>query len=126
LKRVVSETNLPLLLVGGEAEGDRLERLASALPANRVEVLQNVPLVDLARRLAACQAFVGHDSGITHLAGAVGLPGLVLWGETVRAVWAPRNPTLRVLSSTQGLAGLAVDEVLDALHSQLKLADAGR
>lgn len=126
LKRVVTETNLPLLLVGGEAEGSRLQRLASVLPANRVEILQNVPLMNLARRLAACRAFVGHDSGITHLAGAVGLPGLVLWGETIRAVWAPRNPTLRVLSSTQGLAGLAVDEVLNALHSQLKLADAGR
>lgn len=126
LKRVVAGTNLPLLLVGGEVEGDRLQRLASTLPANRVEVLQSVPLVDLARRLAACRAFVGHDSGITHLAGAIGLPGLVLWGDTARAVWAPRNPALRVLSSTQGLAGLAVDEVLDALHSQLKPADVGR
>lgn len=126
LQRVVSETDLPLLLVGGEAEGDRLQRLASVLLAHRVEILQNVPLVDLARRLAACRAFVGHDSGITHLAAAVGLPGLVLWGETARAVWAPRSPALRVLSSPEGLEGLAVDEVINALRSQLMLSDPGR
>lgn len=126
LQRIVSETDLPLLLVGGEAEGERLQRLASVLPANRTEVLQNVPLVNLARRFASCRAFVGHDSGITHLAAAVGLPGLVLWGETARVVWAPKSPALRVLATTQGLAGLAVNDVFQALGTLLKPADVGR
>jgi len=32
LQRIVSETDWPLLLVGGEAEGERLQRLATLLP----------------------------------------------------------------------------------------------
>jgi heptosyltransferase-3 len=116
LQLIVSETDLPLLLVGGEAEGERLQRLASVLPANRAEVLQNVPLVDLARRLGSCRAFVGHDSGITHLSAAVGLPGLVLWGETARDVWAPKSRSMKVISSPRGLQSLGVKEVVGELQ----------
>ena len=78
-----------LLLVGGEAEGDRLERLAAGLPTHRVAVASNLALSRLAARLRGCCGFVGHDSGITHLAAAVGLPCLVLWPGTPMAVWAP-------------------------------------
>ena len=120
LKRLIAATTARLLLVGGEAEGDRLERLASRLPAPRVEVIRNLPLPELGHRLATSTAFVGHDSGITHLAGALGLPGLVLWGETVREVWAPRNPCLSVLGHERGLAGLETETVFEALEKLLR------
>lgn len=116
LNRLITASDARLLLVGGEAEGDRLERLASRLPAPRVEVIRNLPLPELGHRLATSTAFVGHDSGITHLAGALGLPGLVLWGETVREVWAPRNPCLSVLAHERGLDGLETETVFDALE----------
>src|SRR6185312_3055832 len=79
----------PILLVGGEAEGDRLFRLAAALPADRIEVARSLPLVELAGRLQCSAAFIGHDSGISHLAGALGLPGLVLWPDTCEEIWRP-------------------------------------
>ena len=53
------------------------------------------PLPELAARLANCCGFVGHDSGITHLAAAVGLPGVVLWGASVETVWRPRSERIR-------------------------------
>ena len=116
LERLVAASDARLLLVGGEAEGDRLERLASRLPPHRVEVARNLPLTELSRRLMACAAFVGHDSGITHLAAALGIPGMALWGETVREVWAPRNPNLEILAHESGLAGLETDTVFAALE----------
>ncbi len=48
-------------------------------------------LDDLADWLAGARLFVGNDSGITHLAAAVGTPTLVLFGPTDPAVWAPRG-----------------------------------
>ena len=119
LKHLVERTDASLLLVGGEAEGNRLERLAERLPRSRIEIARNLPLTRLAARLTACTGFVGHDSGITHLAGALGLPGLVLWGETIREVWAPRNPGLQILSSPKGLAGLAVENVSSRVEKLL-------
>ena len=120
IERIIESSDVRLLLVGGEAEGDRLERLASRLPPDRVEVARNLPLTELGKRLMTCAAFVGHDSGITHLAAALGIPGMALWGETVREVWAPRNPNLEILAHEKGLSGLETEAVFAALEKLLR------
>lgn len=112
LHQLAEQTPLHFLLVGGEAEGDRLERLASALPAARRAIARNLPLPELALRLRASRAFLGHDSGITHLAAAVGLPGLVLWADTAEAVWRPPSERLKILRDERGLQHLPVATVL--------------
>ncbi len=119
MRKVIEGSNAKLLLVGGEAEGDRLERLARGLPSDRIELAQCLPLPELARRLTRSSAFIGHDSGITHLAAALGLPGLVLWGDTARAVWSPRSERMKILESPDGLAGLAVETVAGEMKSLL-------
>ncbi|MBZ5622830.1 MAG: glycosyltransferase family 9 protein [Acidobacteriia bacterium] len=53
-------------------------------------------LYDLARWLARARLYIGNDSGITHLAAAVGTPVLALFGPTNPEVWAPRGPHVRV------------------------------
>ena len=119
LAHLLRSTTTKLLLVGGEAEGDRLERLASRLPPERVEVARNLPLVELAARLACCNTFVGHDSGITHLAAAMGLGGLVLWGETSQAVWGPRAERMKILAAPGGLPALSLEAVVHELNAIL-------
>jgi heptosyltransferase-3 len=54
-------------------------------------------LYDLACWLARARLYIGNDSGITHLAAAVGTPVLALFGPTDPGVWAPRGPNVRVL-----------------------------
>ena len=117
LKQLGASSSARFLLVGGEAEGDRLHRLAEQVPAQRVELARNLPLVDLAKRLAVCDAFVGHDSGITHLAAAVGLGGLVLWGDTAHSVWGPRGQQMKVLTAPGGLSSLSVESVAGELNA---------
>src|SRR5674476_1158977 len=46
-------------------------------------------LYELACWLAKARVFIGNDSGITHLAAAVGTPVLALFGPTDPEVWAP-------------------------------------
>jgi lipopolysaccharide heptosyltransferase III len=53
-------------------------------------------LYELARWLARARLYIGNDSGITHLAAAVGTPVLALFGPTDPDVWAPRGPHVRV------------------------------
>jgi sugar phosphate isomerase/epimerase len=53
-------------------------------------------LYELARWLAGARLYLGNDSGITHLAAAVGTPVLALFGPTDPEVWAPRGPHVRV------------------------------
>lgn len=115
LQYLVNATGFDLLLVGGEAEGERLQRLAATLPPTRTRVAQSLPLAELAGCLEPCGGFIGHDSGISHLAAAVGLPGLLLWGDTDTEIWRPPSEKIVVLGHPAGLTQLTVAEVVAAI-----------
>ena len=119
LQRLVDSTHLNFLLIGGEAEGERLQRLARVLPNARIEIAQSLPLAELAQRLQTCVTFVGHDSGISHLAAALGLPGLILWGDTIEEIWRPPHEKISVLKKTGGLKRIDVEEVIGELDRML-------
>jgi heptosyltransferase-3 len=53
-------------------------------------------LYKLACWLARARLYIGNDSGITHLAAAVGTPVLALFGPSDPQVWAPRGEHVRV------------------------------
>jgi hypothetical protein len=56
-------------------------------------------LWDLARFLAGASLYIGNDSGVTHLAAAVGTPTLAIFVASDPAVWAPRGEHVRVVQS---------------------------
>ena len=115
LQHIVNATNYNLLLIGGEAEGERLQRLAAALPITRTKVAQSLPLTELARLIQPCAAFIGHDSGISHLAAALGLPGIVLWGNTLEEVWRPPQSQVIILKHPAGLKMISISQVMEKL-----------
>lgn len=114
LRIIAMETPWRVLLAGGEAEGDRLQRLSSIMPIERLNVAMHQPLTELAARLAACDAFIGHDSGITHLAAAVGLRGIALWSGTKPSIWRPRTEQFELLRDERGLSQLEPAQVFAA------------
>lgn len=119
MQRLIAETSVTLLIVGGEAEGEKLDRLARLLPPERVELARSLPLAELAARLQRCAAFVGHDSGISHLAAAIGLQTLALWGNTVEEIWRPQGRGVVIIREKPGLAALTVDRVFGELRRSL-------
>jgi heptosyltransferase III len=120
LTHLMQATTLKLLLVGGEAERERLARLEAALPRTRIKVMQSAPLPEVAQWLASCVGFIGHDSGISHLAAAVGLPSLILWGDTEETIWRPRGRNMTILRDANGLAGLSTAVVINHLERLLE------
>lgn len=117
LNRLLDETTAKLLLVGGEAERGRVERLAAMLPTQRLALAQNRPLVELAETLQSCMGFVGHDSGISHLAAALDLPCVVLWAQTPEAVWRPLGRRIRIVREPHGIEQLSVERVWAEVRS---------
>ena len=101
-----------LLLIGGEADHAQLDALIAAWRGAPVLLARDLPLPHLAALLARCRLFLGHDSGISHLAAAAGAPSLLLFGPTDPAVWAPVNPHVSILPAPGGdLAALPVAAV---------------
>jgi heptosyltransferase-3 len=111
LQRLAGQTRWNFLLISGEAEGERGRRLSGLLPTRRRRLAQNVPLLELAQKMKSCAGYIGHDSGVTHLAAALDVPGLVLWGPTSAAVWRPRSDKMRLLRDAGGLSALTVETV---------------
>jgi heptosyltransferase-2 len=104
------------ILVGGEADHSLVNALRAEFGA-RVLVAIDLPLPSLGAILQQSAQFIGHDSGISHLAASVGTPCLLLFGPTDPQVWAPANPRVRVLCAPDGdLSRLSVAEVMDALE----------
>jgi heptosyltransferase III len=58
-------------------------------------IVDDAPLMDVATLLAGGACYVGNDSGISHLAGAVGCRGAVLFGPTRPERWRPIGGALR-------------------------------
>lgn len=56
---------------------------------------------ELACWLAGARLHIGNDSGITHLAAAVGAPVVALFGPTDPAVWAPRGPRVQIVATAK-------------------------
>jgi ADP-heptose:LPS heptosyltransferase len=65
-------------------------------------------LYELGAWLATAAVYVGNDSGISHLAAAVGTPVVTLFGPTDPAIWAPRGERVTVVSMDS-----PVDEVYE-------------
>lgn len=91
---------------GPAEEGLALPDAKAALP--------EMPLVDLATHLAAARLYLGNDSGVTHLAAAVGCPTVAVFGPTNPRVWAPRGSHVQVV---HGEPWPEVKEVLRAVSS---------
>jgi len=65
---------------GSETERRRAERIAKVHAS--VEVLPRMQLDELAELIAAASAIVGVDTGLVHLAAALGTPCITLYGAT--------------------------------------------
>ena len=83
-----------------------------------VSVLKDLDLPTVAAVARLASAFVGNDSGVSHLAAAVGALGVVIFGPTDPARWRPRGPggdaQIRVLRG-EPIDSIETREVADAI-----------
>jgi ADP-heptose:LPS heptosyltransferase len=81
-----------------------------------IPVIENLSLLEVSHHLRGCRAYIGNDSGITHLAAYLGCPTVALFGPTDPRVWGPIGRRTRILWKSK-LEDITVDEVLLNLHA---------
>jgi ADP-heptose:LPS heptosyltransferase len=121
--RLVHALGAPrFLLVEGPADAEAAATLRAA-HAGALVARGLTPRV-LGAVLARAGAFVGNDSGVSHLAAAWGAPTVALFGPTDPAVWSPVGPRVKAVRSPHaGMDGIEVDAVVAAVAALL--AEAG-
>jgi heptosyltransferase-3 len=93
------EYKLGVVWLTGPAEAAWLPYLRGLAAAQGHLLLAGASLQRVAAVLSRCRLFLGNDSGLTHLAAALGGPAvLALFGPTESRVWAPPGVRVRVLS----------------------------
>ncbi len=90
------ELAVPVVLTLGPAD-DRIRVLAQEAMALGARVAEGLRLPELAALLSLAKVFVGSDSGVSHLAAAVGTPTVVVFGNSDHRVWSPLGPHVRVV-----------------------------
>ena len=104
-----------LVLISGEADEAQTDQLEREWKNRDVHFARNLPLPRLAAILER-SIFIGHDSGISHLAAAAGANCILLFGPTDPDVWAPRNDNVQILRAPNArLSDLRIENVEAAL-----------
>ncbi len=109
------------LITSGEAEAGVIGQFLDLLAATPVphRHLGGRSLAQLGGIYRQVEYFLGHDSGISHLAASAGAAGLLLFGPTNPAIWAPVSCRVRTLRSAKGsLAEIHPKEVLKAINPE--------
>ena len=136
IRRLVGERGMSVALLGGAHDRDACAAAAAAagtLPEGRVVVLAGeLPLARTAQLMRRARLFVGGDSGLAHLAQALGTPAVVLFGPSDALKWGGRGERVRIVQRPvpcapcfifgyhklcrhwQCMRGITVDDVLAA------------
>ena len=134
--RALSAAGEHVVLTGGRDEQVLAGAVAQAagLPPERV-LAGRTALMPLAALVASARLLVSADTGVAHLATALGTPSVVLFGPNPPALWGPPRdrPQHRVLwagrtgdnfapAPDPGLLALTVEQVVTAADSALRRA----
>ncbi len=113
------ENRPSLIVISGEADKAQTAQLERTWKDRNIGLAKNLPLPHLAAVLEH-SIFVGHDSGISHLAAAAGANCTLLFGPTDPNVWAPRNENVQILRAPSGrLNDLGIAPVKAAVAAAL-------
>jgi len=107
-----------VILTCGPADADIVGELA-ATTHRRLTLLSNFEITSLAEMLAGVDAYVGVDSGVTHLAAALGVPTFAIYGPTEPAEWGPRGKRVHVFRNGRECADVTPEEVFAAMKISL-------
>jgi len=121
-----------VLVIADAHEREQIAPLLQALPQDKRVDITGYDLLTVADCLKQCSLFVGNDSGLMHVAAAIGTPTLGLFGpgyEEIYGPWGPRCAYVRTPESREELlarlpnlaarepnlmGGLSVEKVYEA------------
>jgi heptosyltransferase-2 len=109
-----------ILLFWGPAESDLKEEFLRHR-TGPTELVGHPSVTRLAAYFRACDAVVCNDTGVLHLAAAVGVPTVALFGPTDPAEWKPVGEHVRALAGEGGIvAAIPVEAVAKEVGALLR------
>jgi heptosyltransferase-2 len=95
--RLEASTEGDVILFGTAAEAPVSSAIASAMRHRPIDLTGKTAIADLPALLSQCHLFIGNDSGAMHVAAAVGLPVVAVFGPTDPSGTAPVTPKCTIV-----------------------------
>jgi len=95
--RLQSEVDADVILFGTIAEATVSMAIAAEMSRSPIDLTGRTAIADLPALLSQCHLFVGNDSGAMHVAAAVGLPIVAVFGPTDPFGTAPVTPRCSIV-----------------------------
>lgn len=96
------------IILLGPAEEQLLPFFTRNLGVEGIEVLFAPEKEELTALLRRALVYIGHDSGITHLAAMLGTPTMALFRKSPVHQWRPLGPAVKVIQGEESSPGLIV------------------
>ena len=98
LDRLIRTHGAEAILFGSRQERPVSEAICGHMAARPLVLSGRTTLSELIAMIACCDLFITNDSGPMHLAAALGIPTLALFGSTDQVATGPLGPTAVVLN----------------------------
>ena len=137
--RIQSSRAARVVFAGIDREHARVKNIQSKMMTTPISIIGQTTVLQLAAVMKRCLLFVGNDNGPMHMAAAVGLPVVAIFGPTTPKIWGPWGTKHRVLYKNWDcrtcyvsgchlgpqscMAQVSVDEVMDAVDNCLAMTD---
>jgi heptosyltransferase-2 len=95
--RAIREWGAKVVVIGTEKEKALGETLISATAPGVVNFCGMTGLGDALALIKRCQLFVSNDSGLMHVAAALKVPTVAIFGSTDSTATGPRGPNARIV-----------------------------
>ena len=96
-RRLKQSLKMTLVILKGPADEQAVNNLIDEMSPEDYCLVQDESLLPAAYLLSQATLYIGHDSGMTHLASSLGIPCIALFGPTDPAQWAPRGDHVSVI-----------------------------
>lgn len=97
-RTLAAQTEAEIVIIGGPSEVQLAAQLSRSIGLRAESVAGQFTLRQTMALLAACDLFVGNDSGPLHVAAAVGTPVVGVYGSTDPVVFGPWAPLGQVVT----------------------------
>lgn len=119
--------NVLLLAIGGPSERRLCDELCTAWGPRSHNLAGRLSVFGSASILSHCTAFIGNDSGPTHLAAMVGIPCVAIFSaRNAPGQWEPLGAHHIVLEDRPECAGCMLDECVHEAKKCLTRIETGR
>lgn len=114
-----------IALIAAPGEREQVQEVIDSLPENRfIDLVGTQNLLTIAAVMQQCELFIGNDSGLMHMAAAIGIPTVGLFGPTDKNKYGPYGPHCHVVNTPEsptelmnyeGFHWLTCDSLMDSI-----------